>query len=148
MGQRCSHRSDLVRRPLAVTNLTRDATTQTESPRAVAVARSRRNTISRAQGELTFFLALAVYDAVYHRWLSKRTGLTFVQTRRARGRFRNAVRRVIHRLRLRKAWSAIGKWFQDPQLKDLVHGLTRAQGRLRRTEPAPTVHHTFNIRQQ
>ena len=145
MGQSCSHRLDLVRRPLAVTSLTRDATTQTESPRTVAVTPSRLNTLSRSHGDLTVFLALAVYDAVYHRGLGTRTGLTFVQTRRVRGRFRNAVRRVIHRLRLRKAWSAIGKWFQDPQLKDLVYGLTRVQGRLRRTERAPTLLHTFNI---
>ena len=150
MGQSCSHRLDLVRRPLAVTNLTvtRDAATQTESPQAVAVAPSRLNTITRSpqHADVTLFLALAVYDQEQQRWLSSPQGLTFVQTRRARGRFRNAVRRVIHRLRLRKAWSAIGKWFQDPQLKDLVCGLTRVQGRLRRTEPAPTVHHTFNLR--
>ena len=148
MGQSCAHRLDLVRRALPVTNATttRDATTQTESPQAVAVAPSRLNTLSRSHGDLTVFLALAVYDTVYQRWLGTPTGLTFVQTRRARGRFRNAVRRVIHRLRLRKAWSAVGKWFQDPLCKDLVHGLTRAQGRLRRSEPAPTVHHTFYLR--
>ena len=147
MGQSCSHRLDLVRRTLAVTNLTvtRDAATQTESPRAVAVTLSRLNTFSRAQGELTVFYAVAVCDTVYQRWLGTRTGHTFVQTRRARGRFRNAVRRVIHRLRLRKAWSVIGKWFQDPQLKESVYGLTRVQGRLRRTERAPTVLHTFSI---
>ena len=149
MGQSCSHRLDLVRRPLAVTNLTVtcDAATQTESPQAVAAALSRLNTLSRSRqhADVTVFLALAIYDTEHKRWLSSPQGLTFVQTRRTRGRFRNAVRRVIHRLRLRKAWSAVGKWFQDPLCKDLVHGLTRVQGRLRRSEPAPTVHHTFYL---
>ena len=156
MGQSCSHRLDLVRRPLAVTSLTvtRDAATQTESPRAAAAAApllphwpSRLNTLTRSRehADVTLFLALAICDAEHQRWLSSPQGLTFVQTRRARGRFRNAVRRVIHRLRLRKAWSAVGKWFQDPLRKDLVHGLTRVQGRLRRSEPAPTVYHTFYL---
>ena len=156
MGQSCSHRLDLARRPLAVTNLsvTRDAATQTESPQAAAAAAllpdwpSRLNTLTRTAwptADVTLFLALAVYDQEQQRWLSSPQGLTFVQTRRARGRFRNAVRRVIHRLRLRKAWSAVGKWFQDPLCKDLVFGLTRVQGRLRRSELAPTVPHTFYL---
>ena len=149
MGQSCSHRLDLVRRPLAVTNLTvtRDAATQTESPQAVVAAPSRLNTLTRSRqhADVTLFLALAIYDAEHQRWLSSPQGHTFVQTRRVRGRFRRFVRRVIHRLRLRKAWSAVGKWFQDPQCKDLVFGLTRVQGRLRRSEPAPTVHHTFYL---
>ena len=151
MGQSCSHRVDLVRRPLAATSLTvtRDVATQTESPQAVAAAPSRLNTLTRSpqHADVTLFLALAVYDLEHQRYLSSPQGLTFVQTRRARGRFRRFVRRVIHRLRLRKAWSAVGKWFQDPLCKDLVHGLTRVQGRLRRSEPAPTVHHTFYLPQ-
>ena len=150
MGQSCSHRLDFVRRPLAVTNLTvtREVATQTESPQAVAAAPSRLNTLTRSpnHADVTLFLALAVYDLDQRAYLSTPQGLTLVQTRRARGRFRSAVRRVIHRLRLRKAWSAVGKWFQDPLLKDLVYGLTRVQGRLRRSEPAPTVHHTFYLR--
>ena len=151
MGQSCSHSLDLVRRPLAVTNLTvtREVATQTESPQAVTAAPSRLNTLTRSPNtaDITLFFALAVYDQHRGVYLSPQ-GLTLVQTRRARGRFRSAVRRVIHRLRLRKAWSAVGKWFQDPLCKDLVHGLTRAQGRLRRSEPAPTVHHTFDLRPQ
>ena len=150
MGQSCSHRLDLVRRPLAVTNLTviQKVATQTESPQAVTAAPSRLNTLTRSpqHADVTLFLALAVYDLDQQRYLSSPQGLTLVQTRRARGRFRNAVRRVIHRLRLRKAWSAVGKWFQDPLCKGLVHGLTRVQGRFRRSEPAPTVHHTFDLR--
>ena len=149
MGQSCSHRLDLVRRPLAVTNLTVtcDAATQTESPQAVAATPSRLNTLTRSpqHADVNLFLALAVYDLDQQRWWNSVEGIAFAQSRYTRGRFRNAVRRVIHRLRLRKAWSAVGKWFQDPLCKDLVHGLTRVQGRLRRSEPAPTVHHTFYL---
>ena len=149
MGQSCSHRLDLVRRPLAVTNLTVtcDAATQTESPQAVAATPSRLNTLTRSpqHADVNLFLALAVYDLDQQRWWNSAEGIAFAQSRYTRGRFRNAVRRVIHRLRLRKAWSAVGKWFQDPLCKDLVHGLTRVQGRLRRSEQAPTVHHTFYL---
>ena len=151
MGQSCSHRLDLVRRPLAVTNVTVtcDVATQTESTRPVTARPSRLNTLARFPGhsEVTSFLALAVYDLEQQRYLSSEQGVNFVRTRRARGRFRRVVRRVIHRLRLRIAWSAVGRWFQDPLCKDLVFGLTRVQGRLRRSEPAPTVHHTFYLPQ-
>lgn len=136
---------ELVRRPLAITSaiLTQDVSTQTVGSQRPGAR--RLNTFTRTHGNLTVFPALAVYDAVWRRYLNSRAGLTFVQTRRARGSFRNAVRRVIHRLRLRKAWSRIGQWFQDPQLKVLVYGLTHVQGQLRRNERAPNTLQTFNL---
>lgn len=127
MGRSCSLRLDLLVRPetRAVTsNLTADASAQTEGLLHLVAAPNRLNTLARSRDVLTVFFALATRDTVCTRRIHTRTGHTLVQHRRACRNFRNAVRRVIHRLRRCKAWSRIGKWFQDEQLKDQVFGLT------------------------
>ena len=51
-------------------------------------------------------------------------------------RFKTAVRRVIHLLRLRRRWSAYGKILQQLPRKDLWEGLERRGGVLFRIRPA------------
>ena len=55
---------------------------------------------------------------------------------KARAVFVNAVRRVIHLLKLRRRWSAYGRILQQYPRKDLWTGLRRENGRLVRTFPA------------
>ena len=51
-------------------------------------------------------------------------------------RFKTAVRRVIHLLRLRKQWAAYGRVLQQQPRRDLWTGLVREDGRLRRARAA------------
>ena len=67
-----------------------------------------------------------------------RTGHTVIQMRRARRRFKVAVRRVVHWLLLRRRWAAVGRLLQEEPRADLWVGLHRRAGRLYRREPAPT----------
>ena len=59
-------------------------------------------------------------------------------------RFKTAVRRVIHLLRLRKRWAAYGRVLQQQPRRDLWTGLVREQGALRRARAAWI--HTANFR--
>ena len=67
----------------------------------------------------------------------QRTGHTVIQGRRARKRFKTAVRRIVHWLLLRRRWSAIGRLLQRPAIYDLWRGLERRRGVLVRNHPAP-----------
>ena len=62
---------------------------------------------------------------------------TAAQAARARANWKLLVRRVSRLLRLRRRWSALGRFLQQPRVQDLVLGLERRQGQLRRVQAAP-----------
>ena len=62
---------------------------------------------------------------------------TAVQAARAKVNWHHAVQLVARILRLRKRWAALGRYLQTPRIQDLVLGLERRQGQLRRVQPAP-----------
>ena len=87
-----------------------------------------------------------IWKAILNSWqesqrardIDSRTGHTVVQGRRARRRFREAVRQVVNLLRLRRRWARLGQYLQNPNIRDFTVGLERRRGVLVRTRPAPT----------
>ena len=49
-------------------------------------------------------------------------------------RWKKAVKKILNILRLRRAWHRRGLYLQHPWIKDLVEGLTRKDGELKRTK--------------
>ena len=62
------------------------------------------------------------------------------RARRARVRvaWRRATRRVLQLLRLRRRWSDLGRWLQQPWVPSIVAGLERRHGVVVRITPAAT----------
>ena len=83
-----------------------------------------------------------MWNAILNSWErdqhSRNTVALLVQGRRARRRFREAVRQVVNLLRLRRRWARLGQYLQNPNIRDLTVGLERRRGTLVRTRPAPT----------
>ena len=87
-----------------------------------------------------------IWNAILNSWerdqrtlnVDSRTGHTVAQGRRARRRFREAVRQIVNLLRLRRRWARLGNYLQNPNIRDLTVGLERRRGTLVRTRPAPT----------
>ena len=83
-----------------------------------------------------------IWNAILNSWerdqQSRNTAALLVQARRARRRFREAVRQVVNLLRLRRRWARLGQYLQNPNIRDLTVGLERRRGTLVRTRPAPT----------
>jgi len=78
-------------------------------------------------------------------YLSIRTGLAIVQSRRARRHWRIAVNHVKNWLRIRKQFHNLGVLLQEPRIKDLFSGVRRIRGQVRRDRPAPVDHWTFSV---
>ena len=57
---------------------------------------------------------------------------------RVRVAWRRATRRVLQLLRLRRRWSDLGRWLQQPWVQSIVAGLERRHGVLVRVTPAAT----------
>ncbi len=55
---------------------------------------------------------------------------------RIRGLFRRAVNRIVHLLRIRRRWAAVGQALQDNRIQSLFAGLRRDHGHLIRIEAA------------
>ena len=62
---------------------------------------------------------------------------TVAQSLRARANWKLLVRRIGRILRLRVRWAALGLFLQTPRIQDLVVGLERRKGQLRRVRAAP-----------
>ncbi len=65
------------------------------------------------------------------------TGVTQALGRtEARRRWQQATHYIVRILRIRRRWAATGLHLQQPRIRDLVHGLERRRGTLRRTSRA------------